>query len=277
MLWIDEIEKGAGRVGSDCTGVTTRLVGQFLYWLQDSSARVFVDLPDADERRDIIAIYLRKYSRAPVERALLEAVAEIGHEAVRVGDHNVSDDYLRSAFRNVIPLSRSAPERIEEVRQLGERAIPASGRPPALGVVGGPPRARRGGVELKPSAGRPRRLVVGASIRPPEPDAGRVVGPRPPRAEPPPAPTAGPGRRGPAGTGRLAKARRSAERGFGRHGGHEPACSRERRGLAPTPRSLVAPPGGGTDVGACGGAGGGVTTVAAGEVTAWSAVGAEAG
>ncbi|MGH3805585.1 MAG: hypothetical protein ACRDRU_02860 [Pseudonocardiaceae bacterium] len=37
-------------------------------------------------------------------------------------------DYLRNAFRTVVALSRSAPERIEEVCRLGERAIPASGR-----------------------------------------------------------------------------------------------------------------------------------------------------
>jgi ATP-dependent 26S proteasome regulatory subunit len=185
VLWIDEIEKGLAGSGSDSTGVTTRLVGQFLYWLQESPARVFVvatandvralpqellrsgrfddmffvDLPDPDERRDIILIYLQRYFRAPVAPATLEelvvlsegfagsdlqsAVAEIGHEAVRIGDHAVTPEFLQSAFRNVVPLSRSAPERIEEVRQLGERAIPASGRPLAAGNGNGRPRPRR--------------------------------------------------------------------------------------------------------------------------------------
>ena len=184
VLWIDEIEKGLAGSGSDSTGVTTRLVGQFLYWLQESPARVFVvatandvrtlpqellrsgrfddmffvDLPDADERRDIINIYLRRYLRIPVEPALIDelvelgegfagsdlesAVAEIGHEAIRVGDANVPADYLRNAFCNVVPLSRSAPERIEEVRQLGDRAIPASGRQVSPGA-GTQPRGRR--------------------------------------------------------------------------------------------------------------------------------------
>ena len=171
VLWIDEIEKGLAGSGSDSTGVTTRLVGQFLYWLQESPARVFVvatandvralpqellrsgrfddlffvDLPDGPERREIIIIYLRKYFRVPVPPEMIDelvqlsegfsgsdlqaAVAEIGHEAVRVGDRNVPADYLRNAFRNVLPISRSAPERIEEIRQLGDRALPASGRP----------------------------------------------------------------------------------------------------------------------------------------------------
>ncbi|MCA1694642.1 MAG: AAA family ATPase [Actinobacteria bacterium] len=104
VLWIDEIEKGLAGSGSDSTGVTTRLVGQFLYWLQESPARVFVvatandvrtlpqellrsgrfddmffvDLPDAEERRDIINIYLRKYLRIPVEPALIEELVELG-------------------------------------------------------------------------------------------------------------------------------------------------------------------------------------------------------
>ncbi|WP_268628478.1 AAA family ATPase, partial [Escherichia coli] len=44
ILWIDEIEKGlAGATGGSSDGGTsTRLVGQFLYWLQEARARVFV-------------------------------------------------------------------------------------------------------------------------------------------------------------------------------------------------------------------------------------------
>ena len=185
VLWIDEIEKGLAGSGSDSTGVTTRLVGQFLYWLQESEARVFivatandvrslpqellrsgrfddmffVDLPDPDERREIIGIYLRRYLRVPVDPRLVgelvelgegfagsdleSAVKEIGHEAVRIGDAHVTAEFMRNAFRNVVPLSRSAPERIEEVRQLGDRAIPASGRPMAPSGRNGTPRARR--------------------------------------------------------------------------------------------------------------------------------------
>ena len=43
VLWIDEIEKGlAGAGGSGDGGTSTRVLGHFLYWLQESSARVFV-------------------------------------------------------------------------------------------------------------------------------------------------------------------------------------------------------------------------------------------
>ena len=88
ILWIDEIEKGlSGAGGSNDGGVSTRMVGQFLFWLQECKKQVFVvatandvsmlpsellrrgrfdelffiDLPTSDERRDIISLYMRKY------------------------------------------------------------------------------------------------------------------------------------------------------------------------------------------------------------------------
>ena len=179
VLWIDEIEKGLAGAGTESTGVTTRLVGQFLYWLQESRGRVFVvatandvralpqellrtgrfddmfflDLPEPDERREIIEIYLRKYLRVPVPAELVNelvelsdgfagsdlnaAVTEIGYEAIRVGDDNVPFDFYVKAFNNIIPLLRSAPERVEEIRQLRDRAIPASGRVRAPERTGG--------------------------------------------------------------------------------------------------------------------------------------------
>lgn len=88
ILWIDEIEKGlSGAGGSNDGGVSTRMVGQFLFWLQECKKQVFVvatandvsmlpsellrrgrfdelffvDLPTSDERRDILSLYMRKY------------------------------------------------------------------------------------------------------------------------------------------------------------------------------------------------------------------------
>lgn len=102
MLWIDEIEKGIGGAATDSSGVTNRLIGQFLYWLQESTARVFVvatandvsrlppellrrgrfdelffvDLPMAAERADIIRIYLRRYLRSEVDEELVDGLAD---------------------------------------------------------------------------------------------------------------------------------------------------------------------------------------------------------
>ncbi|WP_018331106.1 AAA family ATPase [Actinomycetospora chiangmaiensis] len=176
VLWIDEIEKGLAGSGSESTGVTARLVGQFLYWLQEATARVFVvatandvrslpqellrrgrfddmffvDLPQADERREIIQIYWDKHlwtTRHPdaiddlvvlsegfAGSDIQAAVAEIACEEIR-RNGPVDLGYMGSVFGNVVPLARSAPERIEEVRQFADRAIPASGKPVETGMT----------------------------------------------------------------------------------------------------------------------------------------------
>lgn len=88
VLWIDEIEKGlSGANDFDSSGVSTKMVGQFLFWLQESLKFVFVvatannvsklppellrkgrfdelffvDLPTEKEREDIINIYSNKF------------------------------------------------------------------------------------------------------------------------------------------------------------------------------------------------------------------------
>lgn len=89
ILWIDEIEKGlSGSMGNAGDGgVSTRMVGQFLFWLQECKKQVFVvatandvsmlpqellrrgrfdelffvDLPTEEERRDILTLYMNRY------------------------------------------------------------------------------------------------------------------------------------------------------------------------------------------------------------------------
>jgi SpoVK/Ycf46/Vps4 family AAA+-type ATPase len=185
VLWIDEIEKGlAGAQGGGDGGTSTRLVGQFLYWLQEARARVFVvatandvsklppellrrgrfdelffvDLPTADERREIIDIYIRRGLKSTPAEPLIDeliglsegfagsdlesAVREVVKEAYLRGDQAVSDELFIRSFQNVVPLSRTAPEQIEGIRAWGrERAVPASGQP--IGSAATTPRARR--------------------------------------------------------------------------------------------------------------------------------------
>jgi hypothetical protein len=96
VLWIDEIEKGlAGQ--NDSSGVGKRMVGQFLFWLQESSSKsfvvatandvrslppellrkgrfdelFFVDLPTDTEREEIIRLYLRLYVKTDVDADLV--------------------------------------------------------------------------------------------------------------------------------------------------------------------------------------------------------------
>jgi ATP-dependent 26S proteasome regulatory subunit len=104
VLWIDEIEKGlAGSSGNGDGGTSSRVVGHFLYWLQEGRARVFVvstanditklppelfrrgrfdelffvDLPTGPERAEIIALYLQKHLRRSWEAALIDDLVEL--------------------------------------------------------------------------------------------------------------------------------------------------------------------------------------------------------
>jgi hypothetical protein len=168
VMWIDEIEKGlAGQ--NDSTGVGRRLVGQFLFWLQESRSRVFVvatsndvrslppellrkgrfdelffiDLPDAEDRQEIIRLYYRRYVRQEATADLIDklvamsegfagsdiesALHDVGAEVLLNGGfENIRADFVVESFANTFPLSRTNPEQIEEIRAWGrERAVPA--------------------------------------------------------------------------------------------------------------------------------------------------------
>lgn len=102
VLWIDEIEKGLSG-GNDSSGVTQRLIGQFLFWLQECKKDVFVvatannvdelppellrkgrfdemffiDLPNKIERKEIINLYLTKYLAIKVNDDYLSSLADV--------------------------------------------------------------------------------------------------------------------------------------------------------------------------------------------------------
>ncbi|WP_432957367.1 AAA family ATPase [Micromonospora haikouensis] len=184
VLWIDEIEKGlAGQY--DSTGVSRRLVGQFLYWLQESRSRVFVvatsndvrslppellrkgrfdelffvDLPDDTDRAEIIRLYYRRYLDTEPDGDLLprlvvlsdgfagsdieSAMNEVGTEMLLRGDRSgPPTEFVVDTFVNTIPLSRTQPEQIAEIRSWGrDRAVPA-GAPVTTAASDGEPRRR---------------------------------------------------------------------------------------------------------------------------------------
>ena len=61
---------------------------------------------------------------------LESAVREVVKEAYLRGDAAATPDLFRRSFVNVVPLSKTAPEQIENIRAWGrERAVPASGQP----------------------------------------------------------------------------------------------------------------------------------------------------
>ncbi len=119
VLWIDEIEKGLSGSGSDSSGVTTRMVGQFLFWMQECKKLVFVvatandvsmlpsellrrgrfdelffvDLPTEEERKEIIGLYAKKYLKANLSEVTMA-------EIVKVTDGFTGAD-LESSIRDI--------------------------------------------------------------------------------------------------------------------------------------------------------------------------------
>jgi AAA+ superfamily predicted ATPase len=159
VLWIDEIEKVfAQGGGSDSDGgLTVRLFGSFLTWLQEKDAGVFVvgaandlmgvppellrkgrfdeiffvDLPTADERTTIFRIHLglRKQDATDFDLTAL-AKATDGFSGAEIEQVVISALYrslqkkqplstegLIEAARSTVPLSVSRQEDIEEIRE----------------------------------------------------------------------------------------------------------------------------------------------------------------
>ena len=101
VLWIDEIEKGLKE--SSSSAVTSRMIGQFLFWLQECTKPVFViasandvsqlppelirkgrfdeiffvDLPNEKERKQLLSIYFKKYNKVELGNELLDELVKI--------------------------------------------------------------------------------------------------------------------------------------------------------------------------------------------------------
>lgn len=156
ILWIDELEKSLSHGGAD-SGTSTRVFGSVLTWMQEKKVPVFVvatandiyslppellrkgrfdeifflDLPTADERREIFSVHLAKRRRVPEDYNLsnLAAASEgyVGSEieqaiidAMYLGfDDNqrefTTEDILKS-IRRQVPLSVSQRENIAALR-----------------------------------------------------------------------------------------------------------------------------------------------------------------
>jgi len=160
VLWIDEIEKGlvASGTGDADAGLSRRLFGAFLTWLQEKKQGVFlvatandlsalppellrkgrfdeiffVDLPEPDERRQIWEIHLRRHNQDANSfhlDALIEASdgfsgAEI-EQAVVAGLYRalhagtpLSSEALREELSQTRPLSVTRQEDIARLRAI---------------------------------------------------------------------------------------------------------------------------------------------------------------
>lgn len=157
VLWIDEIEKGfAGEGGRGDSGVSSRLLGTFLRWMQDRPAGVFivatannvaglppeflrkgrfdeiffVDLPTEPERREIFRLHLSRRGHDPAgfDLAALAAAAD-GFSGAEIEAAVVAASYpafaagrslaqadLLAEVRGAVPLSRSRAEDVQALR-----------------------------------------------------------------------------------------------------------------------------------------------------------------
>ena len=80
---------------------------------------------------------------------LESTVRDLAYRVIANPAFRLTEENLRAAFGNVVPLSATAPEKIAAIRDWGrERAVPASGRP--IGAADLPPSAEK----------RTRRVLV---------------------------------------------------------------------------------------------------------------------
>jgi ATPase family associated with various cellular activities (AAA) len=173
-LWVDEIEKGfAGSSPADGADArAARLLGAFSTWLQERKGPVFVvatandvsrlppellrrgrfdelffvDLPDADARREILALHLRRRGRDP-ETVDVAAVADLCadysgaeleqvvvgalHRAYAAGREIETGD-LRRVAQDLVPLFRTYEEQIKALREWARGRARTAGRAGAV-------------------------------------------------------------------------------------------------------------------------------------------------
>jgi SpoVK/Ycf46/Vps4 family AAA+-type ATPase len=164
VLWMDEIEKGIA-VQEDDDGLSRRILGTLLTWMSEKRRPVFlvatandimrlppeivrkgrfdeiffVDLPSAENRRDIWQIHLSKrnldpaafnldalvketdgFSGSEIEQAIVAAMY-----TAHAQGQQVSEDDLLAEIKQTRPLSVIMAERIEEVRDwAAKRTVP---------------------------------------------------------------------------------------------------------------------------------------------------------
>jgi SpoVK/Ycf46/Vps4 family AAA+-type ATPase len=166
VLWIDEVEKVFAQGGSSEAdgGLSQRLFGAFLTWLQEKVEEVFVvgaandlmsvppellrkgrfdeiffvDLPTAEERVSIFTIHLRLRKQDPTKFDLpMLATATEGFSGAEIEQAVISALYrslftkqplsaesIVEAARSTTPLSVARAEDIDAIRELGTRFTP---------------------------------------------------------------------------------------------------------------------------------------------------------
>ncbi|MEL6161228.1 MAG: AAA family ATPase [Cyanobacteria bacterium J06623_5] len=159
VLWIDEIEKSMGQSNSDADGgLSRRLFGSFLTWLQEKSEEVFVvatandlsllppellrkgrfdeiffvDLPDQQERATIFSIQMARHHQNPncfdLNQLVLASDGFSGAEIEQViitalyqalyQKCPVDTDLIERTIKATVPLSVSRREDLQRLRRV---------------------------------------------------------------------------------------------------------------------------------------------------------------
>jgi hypothetical protein len=159
VLWIDEIEKmfPAAGLGSEADGgLSLRLFGSFISWMQEKKSPVFivatcnnvasmppellrkgrfdelffVDLPDTEERKSIFTIHLNRHKQAPADFDLaVLAVAAEGFSGAEIEQAvssalctafaqkaSLTTEMVLEEIRSTYPLSVTMKEKVESLR-----------------------------------------------------------------------------------------------------------------------------------------------------------------
>jgi SpoVK/Ycf46/Vps4 family AAA+-type ATPase len=156
ILWIDEIEKAFASSGDSDGGLSQRIIGSFLSWMQERKGDVFViatanditklppeflrkgrfdeiffvDLPDQDSRKEILKIHLKRRNLSYLNLELDELAmlmegfsgAEIEQVIISAlystlsDDVNITHSVLEKEITSTNPLSRTYGEKIQSLR-----------------------------------------------------------------------------------------------------------------------------------------------------------------
>ncbi|MCP2729029.1 AAA family ATPase [Limnofasciculus baicalensis] len=147
ILWVDEIEKGLGGAsgGEGDSGTTRRVFGNFLTWMQEKQALVFVfatanqinrlppellrkgrfdeiffvDLPNIEERKQIFKVHLRRRLTSPEARGEFQETEQILEELATLSDKFIGaeiEDAITNALYEAFFESRAF--RLEDLKRI---------------------------------------------------------------------------------------------------------------------------------------------------------------
>lgn len=179
ILWIDEVEKAFAGIQSSGTldsGVTARVFGTFLTWMQEHQTPVFVvttcnnptaippefmragrfdevfyvDLPSERERQEIFEIHLRKVRRNPegfdiaffvqvsegFSGAEIEAVIQDALHKAFFAERELNSEDISEAVRKAVPLSKKRKTEIDALRKWGDANAVNASVPELVEVTG---------------------------------------------------------------------------------------------------------------------------------------------